>query len=302
MRDLRTLAAELIASVRGYVEGATAPLIAKLSALEARIEGIPKGDKGDPGEKGEPGDRGEKGEPGERGKDGAPGRDGKDADPIDVDALALAAAELIPIPLDGKNGEQGPPGRDGVDGKDGAPGAAGRDGIDGKDGAPGRDGKDGRDGMDGKDGAPGIDGKDGAPGRDGVPVITHPEIDFERSYPPGTYASHAGGLWGSTQQTHGMTGWTCIVRGIASVVSETEGRTERTILTLSDGTKHVAERRNSRLEDRGVWKEDRVYEVGDCVTYAGSLFIAQVDGATDRPGTSEQWRLAVKRGRDGGRS
>lgn len=295
MRDLRTLAAELIASVRGYVEGATAPLIAKLSALEARIDGIPKGEKGDPGEKGEPGERGEKGEPGERGEDGAPGQDGKDGAP------GAAGRDGIDG-KDGTPGVDGKDGRDGVDGKDGAPGAAGRDGIDGKDGAPGRDGKDGRDGMDGKDGAPGIDGKDGAPGRDGVPVITHPEIDFERSYPPGTYASHAGGLWGSTQQTHGMTGWTCIVRGIASVVSETEGRTERTILTLSDGTKHVAERRNSRLEDRGVWKEDRVYEVGDCVTYAGSLFIAQVDGATDRPGTSEQWRLAVKRGRDGGRS
>ena len=33
--------------------------------------------------------------------------------------------------------------------------------------------------------------------------------------------------------------------------------------------------------------------------YANWRKIAQVDDPTDKPGVSEQWRLAVKRGRDG---
>lgn len=50
--------------------------------------------------------------------------------------------------------------------------------------------------------------------------------------------------------------------------------------------------------DRGVYKDDAEYEAGDCVSSGGSLWIAQ--GTTkERPGTSEAWRLSVKKGRDG---
>lgn len=49
--------------------------------------------------------------------------------------------------------------------------------------------------------------------------------------------------------------------------------------------------------DRGVWRE-RSYEKGDGVTWAGSWWIAQ--GETEsKPGTSGDWRLAVKAGRNG---
>lgn len=49
--------------------------------------------------------------------------------------------------------------------------------------------------------------------------------------------------------------------------------------------------------DRGVWRE-RSYQKGDGVTWAGSWWIAQ--GKTDsKPGTSSDWRLAVKAGRNG---
>ena len=49
--------------------------------------------------------------------------------------------------------------------------------------------------------------------------------------------------------------------------------------------------------DRGVWRE-RSYEKGDGVTWAGSWWIAQ--GETEsKPGTSSDWRLAVKAGRNG---
>lgn len=51
--------------------------------------------------------------------------------------------------------------------------------------------------------------------------------------------------------------------------------------------------------DRGVWATSKVYEKGDAVTWAGSLWIAQKD-APGKPDTADSgWRLAVKKGRDG---
>ena len=40
------------------------------------------------------------------------------------------------------------------------------------------------------------------------------------------------------------------------------------------------------------------YQRGDGVTLGGSFFIAQAD-TTAKPGKSDEWRLAVKRGADG---
>lgn len=51
--------------------------------------------------------------------------------------------------------------------------------------------------------------------------------------------------------------------------------------------------------DRGVYVEGKTYAKGDSVTFGGSVHIAQTDGVTCKPGTSGDWRLAVKRGRDG---
>lgn len=50
--------------------------------------------------------------------------------------------------------------------------------------------------------------------------------------------------------------------------------------------------------DRGTWKADRTYQPGDGVTAGGSYWIAQTETSA-RPETSKDWRLAVKRGRDG---
>ena len=50
--------------------------------------------------------------------------------------------------------------------------------------------------------------------------------------------------------------------------------------------------------DRGVYSEGREYATGDAVTWGGSLWIAQAPTA-QKPGQSDTWRLAVKRGRDG---
>jgi hypothetical protein len=50
--------------------------------------------------------------------------------------------------------------------------------------------------------------------------------------------------------------------------------------------------------DRGVWRE-RAYEPGDGVTWRGSFWIAQKETSAKPDEASADWRLAVKRGRDG---
>ena len=95
------------------------------------------------------------GKNGQDGKDGVNGIDGQNG-------------------VDGKNGVNGIDGQNGVDGKDGVNGIDGQNGIDGKDGVNGIDGKngvngiDGQNGVDGKYGVNGIDGQNGVDGKDGV--------------------------------------------------------------------------------------------------------------------------------------
>jgi len=48
---------------------------------------------------------------------------------------------------------------------------------------------------------------------------------------------------------------------------------------------------------RGVWKEG-AFAKGDGVTLGGHVWIARCDTSA-KPGDSEDWKLAVKRGRDG---
>lgn len=48
---------------------------------------------------------------------------------------------------------------------------------------------------------------------------------------------------------------------------------------------------------QGVWREGQ-YAAGDAVQWGGSLFIAD-KATTGKPEVSPDWRLAVKRGRDG---
>lgn len=52
--------------------------------------------------------------------------------------------------------------------------------------------------------------------------------------------------------------------------------------------------------DRGTFRSGKTYEQGDCVTYAGNLWIATGD-TSEAPGVGPAalWRMAVKRGKDG---
>ncbi|HGM6917621.1 TPA: hypothetical protein ACKQDM_005579 [Pseudomonas aeruginosa] len=51
--------------------------------------------------------------------------------------------------------------------------------------------------------------------------------------------------------------------------------------------------------DRGVFSAEKSYEQGDGTTYGGCYWIAQKDAPGGVPGGSTDWRLAVKKGRDG---
>ncbi|WP_430316991.1 hypothetical protein [Pseudomonas sp. p1(2021b)] len=51
--------------------------------------------------------------------------------------------------------------------------------------------------------------------------------------------------------------------------------------------------------DRGVFSADKPYEQGDGVTYGGCYWLAQKDAPEGVPGGSADWRMAVKKGRDG---
>lgn len=49
--------------------------------------------------------------------------------------------------------------------------------------------------------------------------------------------------------------------------------------------------------DAGVWREGKGYEAGDGVTWGGNYWIARRD-TTDKPETSDAWRLSVKKGQN----
>ncbi len=145
----------------------------------------------------------------------------------------------------------------------GEPGPAGKDGAPGP---QGERGEAGAPGADGKDGANGIDGKDGAPGRDGQPGA------------PGR--DGADGI------------------GFDDLSIEHIG--DRTIqLSMGRGERW----RKATVElpvilDRGVWKAGD-YSAGDAVTFRGSLWICQRKTDKSPSDAPDDWRLAVKRGRDG---
>jgi hypothetical protein len=89
-----------------------------------------------------------------------------------------------------------------------------------------------------------------------------------------------------------------VVRALktATMTTPDGGRTLR--WTIGD---EIHEIKTSLVLDAGVWKEGTAYVPGDAVTLRGSLFIAQAE-TTAKPGTSDDWRLAVQRGKDGNNS
>ena len=155
----------------------------------------------------------------------------------------------------------GPPGETGPEGKRGAKGDTGEKGERGE---VGKIGPAGPAGIDGKDGERGAKGEPGRNATDLTLIEERIEQRVERAIEAITFTSADG------------------------------GRTLRFAL----GDKVVREVKTAIVLDAGVWKEGTSYAAGDGVTLGGSFFIAQAD-TTAKPGKSDDWRLAVKRGNDG---
>lgn len=276
------------------------------------------GTDGKDGAKGEPGLNGKDGADGLNGKDGRDGIDGKDGSNglngkdgngivrLDHDIVKNALDVVmdngdiytlsLPVPQRGERGEKG---ESGLSGKDG------RDGIDGKNGA---------DGLNGKDGAPGQRGEKGdvASPDDIAAAVTKacesllptlvakqyetsmPEIIARASMlvPPGR-----DGLPGrpGTPGEDGRDGVS--IEGFE--FKQADRRTQICVMKMTDGSQYEWPiKMEGMVIDCDVHRPGAVYEKGDAVTHGGSYWIAR-KGTSATPGKSDDWRLAVKRGRDG---
>ena len=333
--DISTLADSVFQAVKGYCSTEFGRMFERaIEPFQKRLEEIPAGKDGATGEQGAQGEKGLDGLPGEKGLPGDPGRDGingKDGAPGEQGPIGLTGEKGDPgiNGKDGAPGEPGPQGIQGIQGEKGLDGAPGRDGEKGADGLqgpqgpagepgpqgekgekgdrgdPGEPGQKGMDGLLGEAGRDGRDGKDGAPGRDALQIEFLPAIDETRSYPRSTYAFWNGGVIRSMRTTDPVgdsieaAGWAVMVEGIKEFsVEQTDERsfTIKSVTTSGRTTeKHVS---MPVLIDKGVYKSDESYVPGDVTTWDGSMWIAR-EATQDKPGTSEAWRLSVKRGRDG---
>ncbi len=325
----KELAEQVLNSLKGLLEKALQPLIARLDQVEQRqtkieageierdmrisgivaqaIEALPLPRNGDPGERGEKGDPGERGLPGERGEKGDTGLQGERGEKGDA-GLQGARGEKGDTGLQGERGEKGDPGLQGPPGERGADGLRGDPGEKGDKGDPGERGEKGDPGERGLPGERGEKGDAGIDGKDALEIQIQMELDHERSYPRGTFAHHEGGLIRAIAKTKPLSscadlsaaGWTVVVRGIAAVESEfIDERSFALRVRCTDGLIKSVPVTLPSLIDRGVFKSGTVYERGDGVTFGGSFWIAQKQTEA-KPGDGNQdWRLAVKRGRDG---
>ena len=260
MTDIKQIADGVVQKVRSFVSKEISLLAAQ---MDERFKALPAPQKGDSGERGE------------AGADGLPG---KDAEPVDVDGVVREVLKRTIVPLNGKDGE---------------PGAAGKDGERGSDGEKGADGRDGRDGKDGKD------GRDGADGQDAFDIDILDAIDETKRYRRGTVASHNGGLWYAGKTTTGMDGWKCIVEGQPEIVIHMSDERTIEVKTISTtGAQKSATFSMPVVLDAGYYREGDAYEKGDGVTFGGSYWIAQSLTRTKPEIGNDEWRLAVKKGRD----
>ena len=329
---LDAYASQIVAAVKVYVGSVLDGLTARVVALEQRPlplngkDGAPgeRGEKGDPGERGERGEKGEPGSQGERGEKGDPGPQGERGEQGEQggffpteEAQALVALEVdsalrseqhktllatlveeevkrieivVPEPVHGKDG------RDGVDGRTPTAeelAALVKTAVDAiPTPADGRDGRDGRDGAAGKDAAE-------------LVILAH--IQPDRRYPLGTWARHAGGLWRASRDTDAMgeqdpvaAGWLPMVDGIAGVeILQHDERSFSLKVQLSSGAEQRHGFKLASMIYRGVYSEAQEYDTGDAVTDDNQTWVAVQPSKGVRPGTSEAWKLAARKGRNG---
>lgn len=195
------------------------------------------------------------------GKDGEPGRDGRDADPAEVQAMVDESVARAVAAIKLPKGDKGDPGEKGEKGEDGIGMAGAMIDRQGNLIITMTDGSIHALGLVvGRDGEP---GKDGAPGRDGRDGVDGRD-----------------GL------------------GFEDMEAEYDGERTVTVKFAREGIVKTYAWQFPVVIDRGVYKAGQQYEAGDAVTFGGSLWIAQ-KSTSGKPQDSDDWRLAVKRGRDG---
>lgn len=333
----RDLSDAVFTAIKGYVDTEVdrrvkAAVEAAVAALPVPKDGAPgaKGDpgergeqglrgdygapgaKGDPGERGEPGARGEAGERGAAGEKGESGARGDNGQPGEK-GEAGERGQQGEKGERGETGERGEAGQAGERGERGEPGQKGDPGERGESGAAGERGAPGERGEKGLDGERGERGEKGDAGHDGKSItledvqpivdlaITRGLLDLERRgadvlqraieriQPPKDGAPGRDGIDGL---------------GFDDLTAEQkDDRTVAFVFKRGDVEKRF-EFTFPTLVDCGTFKAGQTYPKGGSVTYGGSLFIAQRETLpTERPEDgSGAFRLAVKRGRDGGGS
>lgn len=149
-----------------------------------------------------------------------------------------------------------------------------------------------------KDGKDGRDGRDGRDGKDALQVSVIEGIDENITYSKGTFAAYKNGLFYATTETKGMEGWKCLISGISEIdVSISEDLRNVSVKTVkSNGEKIEKNFSVPTLIYRGVFDSTQKYTTGDSVTFGGSMWVSKKDNNEGKPGESEGWQLAVKRG------
>lgn len=162
-------------------------------------------------------------------------------------------------------------------------------------GSPGEPGKDGKDGKD----AVGLPGRDGEDGRSVTVEDLRPLVEAKCDQWALDFERRAQDLLQRAVERlpkakDGLDGL-----GFDDLEAEHDGERKLTLKfrrgdRLKEWTFHIP-----ALIERGIFSPERAYEAGDGVTYAGSYWIART-ATQARPGVgNDDWRLAVKKGRDG---
>jgi hypothetical protein len=259
------------------------------------------------------------------------GENGKDADPELIRKMVSEAVSAIPKPRDGEHGKDADPvvvrqlveqavaqiqkPRDGEDGKDADPELV--KALVAKAVAELPKPKDGEDGEDGKS----VDLDDvrkmvdaavsripaANDGKDALQIDVLDGIDEQRSYPRNTYATFRGGLVRSFRATDPLphdgnlerSGWHVVTRGLddISIGLDDDMRTVKIKMACTDGRLVEETFSVPSMVYRGVYERGS-HQKGDAVTWGGSVWVARRGTSEPPKGPSDDWVLAVKRGKD----
>jgi len=149
-----------------------------------------------------------------------------------------------------------------------------------------------------KDGKDGSDGKDGASAEEVAALFERRFSDMLLSFERRFNESVEKAIDKMPKPKDGENGRDAIPVDGLDIKLQDDMRT--ILVTLSAGDTNIERSiKIPAILDRGVYKSGQDYEQGDLTTYGGSAWIAQKDGPQGSPGSSSDWRLAVKKGRDG---